>query len=258
MRTPYVLAVAALVLLPAALAGQDPWSWSRALAAGKTIEVKGVNGTIDARLAAGSEVRVTARKEARRSDVESVRLEVVEHAAGVTICAVYPAPSGEQANECRPGEGGRNSVRDNDVKVAFAVEVPRGVAFIGRTVNGGISAEALQSDVDAHAVNGAINVATAGVTRARTVNGSVDVQVGRADWRDPLEIETVNGRINFAVAGELNARVTASTVNGDIETDFPLTVQGRFGPKRLTGTIGSGGRELSLKTVNGDIAIRKL
>ena len=53
----------------------------------------------------------------------------------------------------------------------------------------------------------------------------------------------------------MNTEVHGSTVKGGISTDWPLTVQGRFGPKRLNGTIGSGGRSLSLSTVNGSIAL---
>jgi hypothetical protein len=249
---------AALVLLPAAAsAQQDVWSWAGTVPAGQAIEIKGVNGGIEASLSAGSEVRVTARKHARRSDVESVTLQVVEHAGGVTICAVYPTSGNRPPNECRPGEGGRNNVRDNDVNVDFTVAVPRGVRLVGRTVNGSIDADALQSDVEVHTVNGSVGIATSGLVRAHTVNGSLDLAMGRSDWREPLELETVNGGITVAVAGDLNAEVTASTVNGEIETDFPLTVRGRFGPRRLSGTVGSGGRALVLNTVNGDIAIRR-
>ena len=49
----------------------------------------------------------------------------------------------------------------------------------------------------------------------------------------------------------------AATVNGGIESDFPLTVTGRFGPRRVSGTIGGGGRDLRLETVNGGIHIRQ-
>jgi DUF4097 and DUF4098 domain-containing protein YvlB len=59
------------------------------------------------------------------------------------------------------------------------------------------------------------------------------------------------------VQGELNICVNASTVNGDIDTDYPVTVQGRFGRRSINGTIGTGGRSLLLTTVNGNIAIRK-
>ena len=47
------------------------------------------------------------------------------------------------------------------------------------------------------------------------------------------------------------------TVNGDIETEFPLTVSGRVGMRRIRGTVGQGGRTLELETVNGSIRLRK-
>ena len=51
--------------------------------------------------------------------------------------------------------------------------------------------------------------------------------------------------------------VTASTVNGSMTTDFPLTIRGKWGPKRMSGTVGEGGRTLSLSTVNGDMTLRR-
>jgi hypothetical protein len=66
---------------------------------------------------------VTATKRGRRSDPGSVRIEVVEHGEGVTICAVYPDVDGRR-NECRAGDGGHMSTRDNDVNVHFTVRVP--------------------------------------------------------------------------------------------------------------------------------------
>ena len=46
-------------------------------------------------------------------------------------------------------------------------------------------------------------------------------------------------------------------MNGEIETDFPLTVTGRISRRHLSGTIGGGGRTLELETVNGSIQLRK-
>ena len=41
------------------------------------------------------------------------------------------------------------------------------------------------------------------------------------------------------------------------ETDFPLTIKGKFGKKSVAGTIGGGGGELNLETVNGGIKLLK-
>ncbi len=250
-----VLAAAAVLAAPAARA--EDFRWSGAIARGKVLEIKGVNGGIEAGPASGSEVEVTARKSGRRSDPSEVEIKVVEHGGGVTICAVYPNSSDGRPNECQPGSGGRMNTRNNDVKVEFTVRVPEGVRFIGRTVNGGVEAEGLAADAEVYSVNGTVTVTSSGLARAQTVNGSITAAMGRADWSGPLELKTVNGTITVELPASTSARVEASTVNGGIDTDFPLTVTGRFGPRHVSGTIGSGGRDLTLETVNGGIHIRR-
>jgi len=230
--------------------------WHEPLAAGRVIEIKGVNGGIEAEPSSGGEVEVVATKRARRSNPDDVRIEVVRNAEGVTICAVYPNADG-QPNTCAPGRGGHMNVRDNDTSVNFTVRVPAGVRFAGRTVNGKVIAENLTADVEAQTVNGGVNVSTTGLVRAQTVNGSINVSMGRADWQGEMEIKTVNGGIDVSFPASLAADVEAKTLNGDVSTDFPLTVQGSFGRHHLTGTIGGGGRELRLETVNGSVQIRR-
>ncbi len=230
--------------------------WREPLAAGRLIEIKGVNGSVEAEPASGGEVEVVAVKRWRHSDPEEVRVEVVRHAEGVTICAVYPNVPGREANTCGHGSG-HMSVNNNDVSVNFTVRVPAGVRFAGHTVNGKVSARNLSGDVEAKTVNGGINVSTTGVARAQTVNGSITVSMGRADWADGLELKTVNGSIDVSAPASLSAQVEAKTLNGEISTDFPITVVGTFSKRRLTGTIGGGGRELRLETVNGSVQIRR-
>lgn len=254
-RSLTVIALGACALAARPLAAQQPWQWNGRVDSGDAIEIKGINGGIRAVASNGSEVRVSATKSARRSDPEDVRIEVVPHAGGTTICAVYPAR--RDTNECRPGNAGRMNVENNDVQVEWVVQVPRGVNFIGRTVNGRIEADGLPGDVDAYTVNGTVRITTAGLARANTVNGNIEVDMGRIRGTDPLRFETTNGNITASFPGDLNAQLSASTVNGDIETDFPVEVRGRFGPRRVSGTIGSGGREISLATVNGSIRIRR-
>ena len=107
---------------------------------------------------------MTAVKKGRKSDPAGVKVEVVEHAGGVTICAVYPSDG--PANECAPGKGGRMQVHDNDVNVEFRVKVPAGVRFVGRSVNGGIEASGIQADAEAETVNGGVELDSTGTARA--------------------------------------------------------------------------------------------
>lgn len=249
--------VVALSIIAAPAAAQEEWTWNGNVAPGQTIEVKGVNGAIRAVPANGSDVRVRVSKRARRDNPDDVRMVVLEHARGVTICAVYPHQSNREPNECAAGAGGRNNVHNNDVTVEWEVQVPRGVHLTARTVNGSIDASGMTGNVIARTVNGRIDVATSGIAQAFTVNGSIDATLGRSDWNDELAFRTTNGSVVVGFTSDLNAQVDASTVTGSIETDFPLEVRGRLMNRRLSGTVGSGGRTLSMETTNGRIELRR-
>lgn len=239
--------------IPAVQQQDDRFQWAGRLAAGKALEIRGINGTITATAASGDRAEVTAVKSGDDDDPRDVRIEVVEHDGGVTICAVYPG----RDNRCQPG-GGRMNVRDNDVEVDFTVRVPAGVRFDGNNVNGGVEARDLTGPISLHTVNGGIRLSTAtGDAEANTVNGGITAEV-RAHGDRPLRFNTVNGSITLTLPRGLGADFDAETVNGGIESDFAVTVQGRMNPRHLTGRIGEGGRRIEMKTVNGGIRLRQL
>jgi cytoskeletal protein CcmA (bactofilin family) len=252
-----MLAVAGAMATASTADAQETWNWNSAMSPGQTLEIRGINGGITAVAAGSGEARVSVTKNGRRSNPRDVVMEVIQHERGVTICAVYPQGRSRQANECRPGPGGRMNVENNDVEVEWTVRVPNGVRLVAITVNGGIEATNLPADVNARTVNGDVRLSTVGVARAATVNGSIEATLGRADWSGAISLESVNGSITAFMPAASNTVVNASTVTGSIETDFPLTVAGRFGGRRISGTVGTGGRELELKTVNGSITLRR-
>ena len=230
-----LLAANALLAHSAAAQSSD-FQWSGAIGADKTIEVRGVNGSMFAVASEDGLVHVEAARRGRRSDPQSVRIEVVEHEQGVTICAVYPdPPRSRPMNSCLPGGGGVN-VENNDVRVDFAVRIPAGVKFIANTVNGEVHAEGLRSDVQAATVNGRVTIQTEGFVS---------------------EVATVNGDIDLELPAALNATFRVTLVNGRIESDFPMLVTGRISRKSLTGTIGNGGPDLRASTVNGNVRLSR-
>ncbi|HEY0546034.1 MAG TPA: DUF4097 family beta strand repeat-containing protein [Pyrinomonadaceae bacterium] len=239
-------------------ASQDKeFRWNGRVAAGRTIEIKNINGNIHAEPSSGGEVEVVANKQGRRSNPDEVQIKVIEHEGGVTICSVYPSPDRNQPNDCRPGKDWSSHTRDNDVSVDYTLRVPQGVRLSAKTVNGEVGTGLIQSDVEAFSVNGSIRVAATGYVEAKTVNGSINASFGSANWSGSLDFKTVNGEIVLDLPADTSTDVHAETLNGDIVTDFPLTVQGRISRRRLNGTIGSGGRALELKTINGSIRLRR-
>lgn len=227
------------------------FEWSGALAAGKTLEIKGVNGSIHAEPSSTGEVEVTATKKSRRSELSSVQIEVVEHAGGVTVCAVYPG----RGNSCEPGKGGKMSVKHNDVDVHFTVAVPAGVHLTARTVNGSVQATGLDSAVNAQTVNGSIDVETTSYARADTVNGKIRAAMGSDSFSQDLDFETVNGSVTVILPDAVNAEVKASSVNGRVKTDFPLDVPRTWHGGKASGTLGSGGPMIRASAVNGSVEL---
>jgi len=257
MRTRMMMAAATSLtaLLSVAPAGAQDFQWRGHVNTGQAIEIRGVNGDVRATASGSGDVEVTATRTARRSNPQEVRIEVVPYAGGVTICAVYPAPAGREPNTCEPGGRGRSNTQNNDTSVHFEVRVPYGVGFVGRTVNGEVSGESLQGDAEGYTVNGSVKLSTTGLAVASTVNGSVNVTMGRADWPNGASFKTVNGEITLSLPSVFDANLHAETLNGSITSDFPIAVTGQVSRRRLDGTIGNGGRDLKLSTVNGSIKL---
>lgn len=233
--------------------------WSGHIAQDDYIEIHNINGDVRVVQASGNKVLVTAQKYSNGDDPESVHIEVVRNDDGVTICTMYPENSwwgGDQ--KCASGDQVHLVTNDSDVEVDYMVHIPAGVYAIVQTVNGDIDIKSIASNVKAVTVNGDINVSTKGYAQATTVNGSIEVKFGRTDWAKTLALATVNGDITVKLPASSNTEVDAETVSGDIETEFKtLDAEEGWVGAELDGTIGSGGRSLSLETVNGDVYISK-
>jgi hypothetical protein len=266
------LAAVAFVAAPGVARAQaqdaDRFNWHGALARGQTLEVTGIAGSIRAEASTGSEVEVTAVKRGPAGDRREVHIEVEQGGDGVTICAVYGEGGG-----CH---GGNRHARHNETQVEFVARVPAGVEFSGSMVSGDVDVTGIGGHVEVNSVSGDVVVRNVrGTVSAHSVSGdatledvdgadvdantvSGDVAFGgpiRPDGR--YAFKSVSGDVTLRVAGELNARISLSTVSGDIESDFPVTIGGggRFGRRNMDFTVGSGGARIELGTVSGDFRL---
>lgn len=230
------------------------------IGAGGSIEIRGVNGNLTAEESDGEEVEVVARKRGDRGSADEVRVTVIEHNGGATICALYPAADPDRPNRCGAGEDGPLAAVPAGVQVDFVVRVPRGVRFVGRTANGKVAAKAVSAGVEAHTLNGSIDLElSSGPVKASSVNGSIKATV-LPGLRHQLEMATVNGDITVDL-GPTSPRLWAETVNGEIEARVPLGMPEEISPTRLVAWLGGGededAPEIKLRTVNGDIRLER-
>ena len=110
--------------------------WSGAVAAGKTLRIMDVNGSISATGSSGKDVVVSAEKKARKGDPASVEIRVEQDGGRDDhLCGLAVAAGGQRMSRGR-AQSTVTTTSHNEVNVDFTVEVPAGVLFEGETVNG--------------------------------------------------------------------------------------------------------------------------
>ena len=142
--------------------------------------------------------------------------------------------------------------------VSYEVMVPRKMNVEAMTTNGGLSVDGVEGRMDLRAVNGSIRLhEVAGDVRAETSNGSVSAVLSGPTWRGNfLDLETTNGSVALDIPRGYNANLETGTVNGGMNIDFPVTVQGHIG-RRINTKLGNGGPRVRAITTNGAVRIRE-
>jgi len=131
-----------------------------------------------------------------------------------------------------------------------------------RSVSGGVIADAGSGSVVLEDVSGHIEVETgSGGVRINRARGSLDVQTGsggiraygkmEGEWRLKASSGDVHIRLSKAASFDFDCR----TSSGGIQSDHPVTIQGRMSRNELSGSVGGGGDLLHVRTSSGDIRI---
>jgi len=245
-----------LLLLPAlawaATPGDNGFHWTGRLDPEKLVTVRSISGSIEVTGVDGEQIDITASKSGPHAD--HMQVQVIPSDEGILVCETYRY-QGDSSDTC--GHGGSHSHSHGSTpQVAYTIRLPRNLRLAAGTVNGSVSARALGRYAEVSSVNGSVEIATAKWAKATSVNGSIRAQFGETRW-DTLKLSTVNGGIHVALPGDANTDVHFSSVNGHLDSDFPITTQGRMGRHSFEGKIGSGGRDLELSTVNGSVELQK-
>lgn len=133
-----------------------------------------------------------------------------------------------------------------------------GDAFL-KTVSGDIELSQLNGSLQAETVSGDIEmtgVSGAKYVKAKVLSGSVTYQ-GSIEAASKYELKSHSGDIEMYLPSNSAFDIEAATFSGDIESDFEISVSGKFSKKKITGTVNGGGAMLSLSTFSGDIKLEK-
>jgi DUF4097 and DUF4098 domain-containing protein YvlB len=143
--------------------------------------------------------------------------------------------------------------------VSYEVFVPRRSDVTVETHNGGISIADVNGRLDFTAVNGGVVLRrVGGAVHGSTTNGGLVVDLTGDRWDgESLDVSTTNGGVVMSVPENYSANIQTGTVNGRVDVDFPVTVQGNI-TKQLSFNLGQGGASVRAMTTNGGVRIQRV
>lgn len=213
------------------------------------VSLDNINGQIEITTWDKDEIRIEGEKSAKtEEELKLIELTIDRSASRVDIKVKLP--------KRRSGWFGNNTIRGG---VRFKITLPASASLDRiNVVNASIDIDGIQGAVDAQSVNGRIRAHDlGGNARLKSVNGGLSASFTRVAADQELSFDTVNGSIEVHLPADAGADVHAKVVNGHIDCEFPIEMQGRAGGKRLSGKIGDGRASLSAESVNGSIRIKK-
>ena len=244
-------------------------SFSIPPAAGVTVIVDNIFGSVDVR-AHESEVVVLVAREERSADSpeamarswEETGLQIEHNGGEVEFYVDGPFRDGD----CRC------SGPSYEVRYDFELLVPQRANFIISTVNDGdIRIAGVEGDFEVSNVNGSIHLSGLGGSgEVETVNGEITA-VFEKNPRSDTRFVTINGDVEARFQPDLSADLDLESRWGEVWTDYPVVPLANPAPlRRKEGgrtvieisdrsrvRVGDGGPELVFETLNGDIYVRR-
>jgi len=221
---------------------------SYTLKPGADVRVSGINGRVDVETAETDHAEVLiVRSAKKREDLQYRKINIEHSPTELSIRVEEDRRSLFSAFGSHPE--GRQRVM---------LRLPRKVALDTNGVNGNVTVGEIEGGVQVRGVNGQVNIAQATGANFRHVNGKIDATIAKLS-PDGIDLSGVNGNTTLRFIGEVNADVEARGHNGKVDSDLP-NLEERKGEKRYgryDARIGTGGPQIEIRGVNGNIYLTK-
>ncbi len=207
---------------------------------GGSFLLENVNGSVHVDGWERDEVEVSAVKTAQsdQHDLELVKIEVDSKPGQVAVHTCYPKGQGVE------------------VAVEYHVHVPYRV-LLGNveTVNGSVTVRGVDGSGELRSVNGNVEVTdSTGRFSEKTTNGNVRLELRQLSDGGPMNLETVNGSVVLGLPSTARANLKVLSMNGDVYSELPVTSRpGSPGARAFQAKLGTGGGQISVRTINGGI-----
>lgn len=135
------------------------------------------------------------------------------------------------------------------------LKLPRQISLSGKGVNGAFVVGELDGGIEISGINGKVHVANAaGTATLKGINGNVVFGMKRIE-AEGITLSGINGNIELQLPADLNADFDAKGMNGRVVAEIPNVVVDRSKRGTYWARIGSGGRGITAKGINGNIRL---
>lgn len=241
---------------PATSAGD--YRFTPSLRPGQRLDLSNIDGAMTITQGRGATAEIVVHKIVRRGNGDLVKAVMEETSGGVRVCTVYLDRSDDNAG-CDGRGRGRDGWREPlDVEMTFEVRMPPGVELGVTTVDGSVDARGIDTPASIRTVDGDITFDGVAPDGLNTVDGRITATISNSRWDHDVSLRTVDGAVDVTLPPALGVIITGQTVDGDVHADFPVTLEGKWGPRTFRATMGEGGsRELRIHTVDGSIHLHR-
>lgn len=127
-----------------------------------------------------------------------------------------------------------------------------------KTINGRISAVNCSEETILETVNGSIVTSLSkGALQASTVTGAITATLLDNEI-SVCDLTSLNGSITLVVSEHLSVELNATTEQGVVRAEIPITPGGSVQKRReIHGVLGSGNTKVSVNSMNGDITLQR-
>jgi len=224
------------------------------------VKVSTVNGSIQVKAHSAKEVVVeTDDGGARTRNAPNGMKQILTSNTGINI---------EEENNVV-------TVKPSHGNGSYTVFVPEKSSVHVKSVNGReLRIEGVEGEINAETTNGSVVIVdAAGPVVAHSLNGRLTATFKSVPAGKPMSFSTLNGRIDLTLPSNAKADLKINNQNGNTYSDFDLAITSTFtksesnrdnGPKYrlsmervVSAQLNGGGPEISMRSQNGSIYIRK-
>jgi hypothetical protein len=213
---------------------------------GERVWIQGINGRVEIQTSDTKTAEVYVKRTGDNANSLQHRQMIVEQ-----------NPDGLLVRSKQVYNGVWDHLFGHDPKEEVIIKAPRQIALSLKGINAKVSATDIDGPLNMNGLNGRAELGQVSESVSIDgINGSIVLGLNKLGDRG-AQIHGVNGGIELRLAPGLNADLTARGMNGSVKSEISDVTVEKTNWSGYSARIGSGGPEIVIKGVNGNVRLTR-